>query len=284
MKITKPKKLPLCWTDANRNWPSLFNSMAAGLFGLLEADEALYERHLYIRQRQVNAGEPPRHVSVSRHSPGRCGTSFRSAGCAPMTPISGKIPNRVYYLSMEFLIGRSLANNVTNLMLDPFVSQIRLKEKNLDWLSPCLNRNPTPAWAMAVYGVWRKRAFSIPWQPCKSPPWATDWATNTASFARPFKTAGRTSNPTIGCAAPTFRSCAPPRKPSKVNLGCSFRMRGGTLEPILGKPSRADRDPVPLPVVGFGGKTINTLRLWAAATPDFFDFKEFSQGRLCRRR
>src|SRR5262249_524373 len=31
-------------------------------------------------------------------------------------------PKRIYYLSMEFLIGRSLANNITNLRLDPVVS------------------------------------------------------------------------------------------------------------------------------------------------------------------
>jgi starch phosphorylase len=30
--------------------------------------------------------------------------------------------------------------------------------------------------------------------------------------------------------------------------------------------------------VGYGGKTINTLRLWAAAAPDFFDFQEFGTG------
>src|SRR5215472_16969057 len=28
-------------------------------------------------------------------------------------------PKRVYYLSLEFLLGRSLHNNVTNLLLDP---------------------------------------------------------------------------------------------------------------------------------------------------------------------
>ena len=28
----------------------------------------------------------------------------------------------------------------------------------------------------------------------------------------------------------------------------------------------------------YGGKTINTLRLWSAATPDYFDFQQFSSG------
>jgi starch phosphorylase len=31
-------------------------------------------------------------------------------------------------------------------------------------------------------------------------------------------------------------------------------------------------------VVGYGGRTVNTLRLWAAAAPDDFDFQEFGSG------
>ena len=31
-------------------------------------------------------------------------------------------------------------------------------------------------------------------------------------------------------------------------------------------------------MIGYGGSTINTLRLWAAAAPDYFKFEEFSHG------
>src|SRR5207302_6873401 len=42
-------------------------------------------------------------------------------------------PKRLYYLSMEFLIGRSLANNASNLLLDPLV-QDAIQHKNLNWI------------------------------------------------------------------------------------------------------------------------------------------------------
>src|SRR3569833_2555589 len=41
-------------------------------------------------------------------------------------------PKRIYYLSMEYLIGRTLANNVTSLFLDDAVRKI-ITEHSLDW-------------------------------------------------------------------------------------------------------------------------------------------------------
>ena len=42
-------------------------------------------------------------------------------------------PKRIYYLSMEFLIGRSLANNVTNLLLEN-IAQQAVRQKGIDLL------------------------------------------------------------------------------------------------------------------------------------------------------
>ena len=110
-------------------------------------------------------------------------------------------PKRVYYLSMEFLIGRSLANNVTNLLLDP-VAQAGRQTKETSIGSTCWSRNPTRASAMAGSGGWRLASLTR-WPRCNSRPWATACGTNTASSSKPSRTAGNRSNRTTGSVART---------------------------------------------------------------------------------
>ena len=71
---------------------------------------------------------------------------------------------------------------------------------------------------------------------------------------------------------------ARPQDQVEVRLGCSFEVRSGTLAAVPGQPSTLLGLPFDRPVVGYGGRTINTLRLWAAAAPEAFDFHEFSAG------
>ena len=71
---------------------------------------------------------------------------------------------------------------------------------------------------------------------------------------------------------------ARPNEKVEVSFGCSFELSGGSLRPVPGRPSTLIGIPFDRPVIGYGGSTINTLRLWAAAAPDYFNFEEFSQG------
>ena len=64
----------------------------------------------------------------------------------------------------------------------------------------------------------------------------------------------------------------------EVKLNCSFELHDGILRLVPGRPSSIIGIPFDRPVVGYGGKTINTLRLWAATVPDYFDFQRFSSG------
>ena len=71
---------------------------------------------------------------------------------------------------------------------------------------------------------------------------------------------------------------ARPQETVEIKLNCSFELHGGSLRALPGRPSSLIGFPFDRPVVGYGGKTINTLRFWAAAAPDYFDFQEFSSG------
>jgi starch phosphorylase len=94
-------------------------------------DNALYERHLLFDDvvKPSAAGARERFEALARSV--RDVLSQRWV----LTEETYERENakRVYYLSMEFLIGRSLANNVTNLLLDPVVKP-SVKQKGLDWV------------------------------------------------------------------------------------------------------------------------------------------------------
>ena len=185
-------------------------------------------------------------------------------------------PKRVYYLSMEFLIGRSLANNVTNLLLDPFVKRL-VEQKNLDWLS-LIEEEPD-----AGLGKRRARApggLLSRLDGDDATPGDGLWAALRIRHVQAVhrRRLATRAVQTTGCAARTRgRSLARTRR-WKCKLNCSFEMHGGSLQLVPGRPSTLIGIPFDRPVVGYGGKTINTLRLWAAAAPDYFNFQEFSSG------
>ena len=64
----------------------------------------------------------------------------------------------------------------------------------------------------------------------------------------------------------------------EIRLNVSFKLQEGNFQVIPDRPSSLIGIPFDRPVVGYGGKTINTLRLWAAAAPDYFDFEKFGTG------
>ena len=69
-----------------------------------------------------------------------------------------------------------------------------------------------------------------------------------------------------------------PNEIVEIKLGCSFEMHRGSFQAVPGRPSTVIGVPFDRAVVGYGGKTINTLRLWNAASHDYFQFEEFSRG------
>jgi glycogen phosphorylase len=184
-------------------------------------------------------------------------------------------PKRVYYLSMEFLIGRSLMNNIVNLMVDPVVRQMMEREGfrladvaeeepdaglgngGLGRLAACFIDSmatmgiPAHGYGLRYeYGIFRQE-IENGYQVEKPDNWL---------------------HPSDPWEAPRYRDAV------QVKINASVKSENGVLRLVPNHTTTLLGIPYDRPVVGYGGKTINSLRLWQAASPDFFDLDEFNSG------
>jgi starch phosphorylase len=182
---------------------------------------------------------------------------------------------RVYYLSLEFLVGRSLANNISNLLLDPLV-QHAVKAKGVDWLD-LIDQEPDAG--LGNGGLGRLAACFLDSMATMQLP-ATGYGLRYeyGMFKQSIVNGWQQENPDNWLWDIDPWEVARPHEKVEVKMSCSFRLQGGKFRIVRGQPSSLIGIPYDRPVVGYGGKNINTLRLWAASAPDFFDFKEFGTG------
>jgi len=184
-------------------------------------------------------------------------------------------PKRLYYLSMEFLIGRSLENNVTNLLLAPLAYQV-IKEKQLNLLE-ILEQEPDAG--LGNGGLGRLAAcFMESAATMQLPAMGYGLRYEYGIFRQSIRNGRQEETPDNWLRSPDPWEVARPNEKVEVNLACSFELSEGSLRPVPGRPSTLIGIPYDRPVIGYGGSTINTLRLWAAAAPDYFNFEEFSHG------
>src|SRR5262249_33458891 len=181
---------------------------------------------------------------------------------------------RVYYLSMEFLIGRSLASNVTNLLADPKVLQCA-PEKNVDWYE-LLEQEPDAG--LGNGGLGRLAAcFVESMATMQMPAMGYGLRYEYGIFKQFIRDGWQVEQPDNWLRRPDPWEAVRLDHIVEVKLNCSFHIRGGMVV-VPGKPSTLLGIPSRRPVIGYGAATINTLRLWSASAPDSFNFQEFSHG------
>ena len=224
-------KLPQA-TNGKMQVAELLRQYGCGPIPFVGTENAFYERHL-IFDRVIDP-----EVATARERFEAFARSIRDilAQRWVLTKKTYERENakRIYYLSMEFLIGRSTATNVTNLLLDPLV-QHAAKEAGIDWLN-LIEEEPDAG--LGNGGLGRLAACFLESMATMQLP-ATGYGLRYeyGMFRQSIANGWQKEN-----ADNWLRQADPwevPRPPERVEvkLNCSIQVRGGQFEVTPGRPS-----------------------------------------------
>jgi len=271
--VAAPKPAKVVPMVKPENVSDLLQHYGGDAFRFAEREGAIYERHLvFDRAIDPKAASARERFEAFAHS---VRDILAQRWVQTKTTYEEQNAKRIYYLSMEFLLGRSLNNNITNLLLDPLVRGV-VQEKRIDWLE-LIEQEPDAG--LGNGGLGRLAACFLDSMATMQLP-ATGYGLRYeyGMFRQSFVNGWQQENPDNWLRNDDPWEIGRLHEKVEVKLNVSFKVRDGMAEVIPNRPSSLWGIPFDRPVVGYGGKTINTLRLWAAAAPDYFDFQEFGMG------
>ena len=237
------------------------------------AETEIYERHLVIDRASDPRGATPREQFEAFAHSVRDVLAQRWA--ATSATYARENPKVVYYLSMEFLIGRSLANNVSNLLLDE-ATESTVRREGLDWPS-LLEQEPDAG--LGNGGLGRLAAcFLDSMATLRLPAWGYGLRYEYGMFRQTIRDGWQEEQADNWLRRDDPWEIAHPDERVRVRFGCAPTLSEGRLQLTPHHDFVLIGVPYDRPVVGFGGHTVNTLRLWRAAAPDSFDYQRFSSG------
>jgi glycogen phosphorylase len=251
----------------------LLEQYGCGPIQFTGTEDALYERHLiFDHVIDPKKAEPREQYEAAAHA---LRDIISQRWLKTEHTYEKKNPKRVYYLSLEFLLGRSLANNVTNALLSSFAFDA-MKKKGVD---PLALLETEPDAGLGNGGLGRLAAcFIDSMATMQIPGMGYGLRYEYGIFKQTIKDGWQWEQPDNWLRRPDPWEVTRLEEAVEVQMNCSFELLEGDVRLVPDRPSTIIGIPFDRPVIGYGGKTINTLRLWAAAVPNYFDFQRFSSG------
>ncbi len=184
---------------------------------------------------------------------------------------------RVYYLSLEFLMGRAMTNNIINLGIE---GPVREALASLGYKYEDL-RDTEPDAGLGNGGLGRLAAcFLDSLATLELPAYGYGIRYNYGIFRQKIVNGHQSEQPDNWLKDGNPWELKRPDLTYPVYFGgyvTQIRENGKDLFKWI-HSEQVDGVAYDTPIVGYGGKTVNTLRLWSATSPEGFSFEEFNSG------